>query len=95
MGCIPGGGSIELELKLCPATVGCFDVKVCIHIRSSKTIFVRLSGSVEHPKITVTKVHGNVDFHFVQLITFVTSSSRKCLILEVFCVDQKQPFLTL
>ena len=55
-GCIPGGAAVELEIKICPTNVGCFDVKLCIFIRESSALFVRLSGSVEQPRIYVEKV---------------------------------------
>lgn len=55
-GCIPSGGAIELEIQVCPSTVGCFDVKICVNVRDSKQLSVRLSGSVEQPRISVEKV---------------------------------------
>ncbi len=55
-GCIPGGGSVELKLEVCPTVVGSFDVKMCICIRESKQLYIRLSGTVEQPSITVEKV---------------------------------------
>ena len=58
-GCIPGGGAIRLEIQVCPSVVGCFDVKVCVLIRGSRQLSVRLSGSVEQPRISVDKVFGH------------------------------------
>lgn len=55
-GCIPSQGAIELQIKVCPTVVGSFDVKVCVCIRESKQLYIRLAGTVEQPRITVEKV---------------------------------------
>ena len=55
-GSIPGGGAIELEIKVNPSTVGSFDVRLSICIRESTQLNVRLAGTVEQPRITVQKV---------------------------------------
>ena len=63
-GCIAGGGTVELHIKLCPTVAGSFDVKMCICIRECKQLYVRLTGTVEQPKISVkeVRVHHSSDF---------------------------------
>lgn len=56
IGCIPGGGAVELKVEVCPTVVGSFDIKLCICVRESKQLSIRLSGTVEQPSITVEKV---------------------------------------
>lgn len=55
-GCIPGGGAVELNIKVCPTLVGSFDIKTCVCIRGNKQLYIRLSGTVEQPSVTVEKV---------------------------------------
>ena len=71
-GCIPGGGAIELKLDVCPSVVGAFDVKLCVCIRESKQLLIRLSGTVEQPSLTVEKVSRGFLFlrNFLLSVTF-------------------------
>lgn len=47
---------MQLHVKLCPTVVGSFDVKMCVCIRECKPLYVRLTGTVEQPKISVQEV---------------------------------------
>ena len=55
-GPIPGGGEVQLEIRVCPTVVGSFDVKMCIYLREGKQLCMRLAGTVEQPKISVEQV---------------------------------------
>lgn len=55
-GCVPGGGVVELNLNVCPTLIGSFDVKISVCIRGNKQLYIRLSGTVEQPSVTVEKV---------------------------------------
>ena len=47
---------MELTVSLCPIVPGAFDAKVCINIKESKSLSVKVTGSVEAPRISVGKV---------------------------------------
>lgn len=55
-GCVPAKGVMELKISMLPIIPGTFDTKVYIGIRESETLFARITGSVETPKISVDKV---------------------------------------
>ena len=55
-GCVPAKGVMELEISLHPTVPGSFDTEVYIGIRESKPLLLRVTGSVEMPKISVVQV---------------------------------------
>ena len=58
-GCVPVGGSVELQLKLHPTVVRNFDGWVKVKLREGKVLKVRVAGRVESPNVTVDKVCGD------------------------------------
>ena len=56
VGCIPSGGMMELLINVHPVNVGSFDIKICINIKESRSLYVRITGIAEEPRISVEKV---------------------------------------
>ena len=61
-GVIPVGGTAELQVHLTPNAVIKFDTRVQVAIRGSRTLELRMGGTVEPPVIEVDLVSGHRDF---------------------------------
>lgn len=62
-GCLLAKETIELRVDLCPTTIGSFDIKVCVYVKESKSVYMRLTGTVEKPRVTIDKVCCYFTFH--------------------------------
>lgn len=68
---------IEIQVKVTPTVVGTFDVRLCLCIRESKPLYVRITGTVEKPWINVEKVSIGEYTHKTTKATALSSKIHK------------------
>lgn len=55
-GCIPAGGQIELSFQLTATELGSFESWFKLKLKEGKTINIRITGSVELPRVYINRV---------------------------------------
>ena len=53
---MPVGGNVELQVLIKPEITELFDVKLLIDLKGGKSISLRITGTVEYPFVSISKV---------------------------------------
>ena len=53
---MPVGGNVELRVIVKPEITELFDVKLFIDLKGGKSIFLRITGTVEYPSVSISEV---------------------------------------
>ena len=54
--CVPVGGNVQLRVVIKPEIAELFDVKLFVDLKGGKSIFLRITGTVEYPCVGVSEV---------------------------------------
>lgn len=55
---MPIGGNVELKVTIKPEVTELFDVKLFIDLKGGRSIFLRITGTVEYPSVSISEVCG-------------------------------------
>lgn len=53
---MPVGGNVELKVEIKPDVTELFDVKLFIDLKGGRSIFLRITGTVEYPSVSISEV---------------------------------------
>ena len=55
-GCVPVGGTSDLQLQLCPGSEALFDTELVVAVRGGRRLTLKLVGTAVEPRVTIDRV---------------------------------------